>query len=489
MDHITISLALEESDTGPVKARAKFSLLDLAGKPVLYHSSSTGLKEYPIGGAGWGISNFIKREFLENSGHLKDDCFKIRCDVIIPQKICTEDREATPFFIDVSTSDIFRQLGDLLSSKDGADVMFPVGGKTFWAHRCILGARSPVFKAEFFGAMRESVTTGDHIQIDDILPQVFEALLDFIYTDSLPEMEGQEEAVMRLKLICEDKLCRHLDVSTVATTLVLAEQHNCQGLKEACIEFLKSSDALEAVMETDGFDHLAKSCPALIKELLLKLATCSRKKKLRSEDRRAHAPFVVVPPSDLNQHLGNLFVAEDGADVTFQVAGRTFKAHRFLLAARSPVFKAELLGGMKESRAIADHIQIDDILPQVFETLLHFVYNDSLPEMEGEEEAMMAQHLLEAADRYDMQRLKLICEDKLCRHLDVSTVATTLVLAEQHNCQGLKEACIEFLKSSDALEAVMETDGFDHMAKSCPALMKELMLKLVTRPRKRKSTE
>ncbi|KAF8768549.1 hypothetical protein HU200_007516 [Digitaria exilis] len=112
----------------------------------------------------------------------------------------------------------------------------------------------------------------------------------------------------------------------------------------------------------------------------------------RHEDRRAHAPFVVVPPSDLNQHLGNLFVAED-------VAGRTFKAHRFLLAARSPVFKAELLGGMKESRAIADHIQIDDILPQVFETLLHFVYNDSLPEMEGEEEAMMAQHLLEAAEQ------------------------------------------------------------------------------------------
>ncbi|XP_039780632.1 BTB/POZ and MATH domain-containing protein 3-like [Panicum virgatum] len=32
-DDITISLALEESATGPVKARAKFSLLDQAGKP------------------------------------------------------------------------------------------------------------------------------------------------------------------------------------------------------------------------------------------------------------------------------------------------------------------------------------------------------------------------------------------------------------------------------------------------------------------------
>jgi speckle-type POZ protein len=130
-----------------------------------------------------------------------------------------------------------------------------------------------------------------------------------------------------------------------------------------------------------------------------------------------------------------------------------------------------------EREANGDCIQIDDMLPHVFKTLLHFVYNDSLAEMEGQEEAVMAQHLLEAADRYDMQRLKLICEDKLCRHLEVSTVATTLVLAEQHNCQGLKDAGIEFLKSPGTLEDVMATDGFEHLTKTCPALVKELMSK------------
>ncbi|CAN6288155.1 unnamed protein product [Urochloa humidicola] len=220
-------------------------------------------------------------------------------------------------------------------------------------------------------------------------------------------------------------------------------------------------------------DYLLDDCIKINCDIII----CS---KLRKEDRIVPAPFVMVPPPDLNQHLGNLFMTKDGADVTFQVAGETFKAHRFLLAARSLVFKAELSGGMKESTATADCIQIDDMLPQVFQTLLHFVYTDQLPEMKVEEEAMMAQHLLEAADRYDMQRLKLICEEKLCRHLDKSTVATTLVLAEQHNCHGLKEACIEFLKSPDALEAVMETDGFEHLTKSCPALVMELLSKLAT---------
>jgi len=126
------------------------------------------------------------------------------------------------------------------------------------------------------------------------------------------------------------------------------------------------------------------------------------------------------------------------------------------------------------------------MLVQVFKTFLHFIYNDSLPEMDEQEEALMAQHLLEAADRYDMQRLKLICEDKLCNHLEVSTVATTLSLAEQHNCQGLKEACIEFLMSPDALEAVLATEGFEHLTKSRPALVKELMSKLGTRLYKRR---
>ncbi|KAK8445024.1 hypothetical protein SEVIR_9G246100v4 [Setaria viridis] len=181
------------------------------------------------------------------------------------------------------------------------------------------------------------------------------------------------------------------------------------------------------------------------------------------------------------RHFGDLLLTQDGADVTFQVAGKTFRGHRCILAARSPVFKAELLGAMREGSATGACVQIGDMLPEVFKILLHFIYNDSLPEMEGQEEAVLAQHLLEAADRYDMQRLKLICEDKLFRHLDVSTAATTLVLAEQHHCHGLKEACIEFLKSPSVLEAVVATDGFEHLSKSCPALLKELMCKLAAR--------
>jgi hypothetical protein len=97
----------------------------------------------------------------------------------------------------------------------------------------------------------------------------------------------------------------------------------------------------------------------------------------------------------------------------FQVSGETFKAHRCVLAARSPVFNAQFFGQMKESDAAAGVVVcIDDMEAHVFEALLFFVYTDSLPEMNSEEEAAMFQHLLVAADRYDLERLKLICEHK-----------------------------------------------------------------------------
>jgi speckle-type POZ protein len=88
-------------------------------------------------------------------------------------------------------------------------------------------------------------------------------------------------------------------------------------------------------------------------------------------------------------------------------------------------------------------------------------------------------HLLVAADRYGLDRLKAICEDKLCHAIDVETVATTLTLAEQHHCAQLKDGCLRFIIASrDVLGAVMKTDGFKHLFASSPLVMKEILDKM-----------
>jgi len=92
----------------------------------------------------------------------------------------------------------------------------------------------------------------------------------------------------------------------------------------------------------------------------------------------------------------------------------------------------------------------------------------------------MWQHLIEAADRYDLPRLTLICEPELCAYINTSTVATILALAEQHHCRVLKEACLDFLNSPTNLQEVMALDGLDHLVSRCPSVLKDAIRKLNT---------
>jgi speckle-type POZ protein len=66
------------------------------------------------------------------------------------------------------------------------------------------------------------------------------------------------------------------------------------------------------------------------------------------------------------EHMRDLFDTGKGADVVFEAGGERFATHRCVLAARSPVFSAELFGSMKEGNTNNDLVRIDGIEPQVF---------------------------------------------------------------------------------------------------------------------------
>jgi speckle-type POZ protein len=77
-----------------------------------------------------------------------------------------------------------------------------------------------------------------------------------------------------------------------------------------------------------------------------------------------------------------------------------------------------------------------------------------------------------------LERLKMICEGRLCDHVCRGNVATTMALAEQHGCAALKKACFRFLTSPGNLKAVVASDGFEHLKSSCPSVLEELVAKL-----------
>lgn len=180
--------------------------------------------------------------------------------------------------------------------------------------------------------------------------------------------------------------------------------------------------------------------------------------------------------NDLQSDLGELLRSEAGADVTFLVSGASFAAHKNVLAARSPVFMAEFFGEMEESTSAC--VEIEEMGAELFKAMLRFVYTDAVPELDQKQESVtaMAQHLLVAADRYGLERLRAICERRIAINTD--TVATTFALAEQHGCSLLKARCVEFITGGSVknLDAIMATEGFKRLQSSSPfSVLTELL--------------
>ncbi|KAI5580880.1 hypothetical protein POPTR_008G200700v4 [Populus trichocarpa] len=189
---------------------------------------------------------------------------------------------------------------------------------------------------------------------------------------------------------------------------------------------------------------------------------------------------IAVPPSNIGQHFGKLLDSGKRTDVNFEVDGEICASHKIVLAARSPVFRAQLFGPMKDQNTQC--IKVEDMEAPVFKALIHFIYWDALPDMEELvglnskwASTLMAQHLLAAADRYALERLRLLCEARLCEDVAINTVATTLALAEQHQCIQLKSVCLKFIALPENLKAVMQTDGFEYLKESCPSVITELL--------------
>ena len=148
--------------------------------------------------------------------------------------------------------------------------------------------RSPVLEAQLYGPMADK-RRGATIEVKDMQPAVFKALLHFIYTDSLPAMDDLDEddkeemfkhllvaadryAMERMILVCESIICKRLHVGNVASILALADQHHCNKLKDACIGFMSSPNNKDDVVSSKGYKYLKKVCPAVFMDIWEKLS-------------------------------------------------------------------------------------------------------------------------------------------------------------------------------------------------------------------------
>ncbi|XP_068475014.1 BTB/POZ and MATH domain-containing protein 4-like [Phaseolus vulgaris] len=190
--------------------------------------------------------------------------------------------------------------------------------------------------------------------------------------------------------------------------------------------------------------------------------------------------IIEVPESSIAVHFGMLFEDEQSSDVTFCVGGNKFYAHKIVLAARSSVFKDQFFN---ETEKVDREILVNDMEPKVLKALLHFIYKDTL--IEDEElhfsvpstmtslSKLYVTKLLAAAHKYQLPRLKLMCESVLCKHISINSVAQILIISDCYDAIQLKSICLRF--STENLEAVLKSHGFKHLKKKCPLLQYELL--------------
>ncbi|KAM0924264.1 hypothetical protein ACQ4PT_004997 [Festuca glaucescens] len=169
-------------------------------------------------------------------------------------------------------------------------------------------------------------------------------------------------------------------------------------------------------------------------------------------------------------------------DVTFLVDEAKIQAHRLVLAMRSPVFAAEFHGGMKEKTMRS--VRIHDMRATTFKAMLYFIYTDELPKPKNKAcPVAMARDLLVAADLYDLERLRLMCENILSESITIDNVMETLMLVHnRHSCHRLEASCVEYMASDpDVYDAAEATEEYKELEKTCPDFINGITKKVAKR--------
>lgn len=143
-----------------------------------------------------------------------------------------------------SMTSVKERLAFMFNNDILVDVHFVVGKggqqERISAHKIVLSGGSAVFDAMFNGAM---ATKQDEIELPDVEPAAFFALLKFLYSDEV-----------------------QIGPETVMTTLYTAKKYAVPALEKACVEFLKhnlsSDNAFMLLTQARLFDEsqLAALC-------------------------------------------------------------------------------------------------------------------------------------------------------------------------------------------------------------------------------------
>lgn len=149
-----------------------------------------------------------------------------------------------------------------------------------------------------------------------------------------------------------------------------------------------------------------------------------------------------VPLDNIRAEMHSLYKNKVFTDAVIRCENKEFKVHRAILA-QSPVFKTMFEVDMKEKRDGV--VNITDITPAVMSDLLSFFYTGTAPNVKK-----LARELLNAAQKYELHRLRAICENVLKIKICAVNVVDMIILADLYDAASLRHACLKFIHHNSA---------------------------------------
>ena len=170
------------------------------------------------------------------------------------------------------------------------------------------------------------------------------------------------------------------------------------------------------------------------------LSSCYRPRPV-SHDRPLDGSMhftIMKHPKEAFEVMNMLRHANKLCDVTLRTGTDTFKAHKIVLAAASPYFKAMFTAGMKESDMC--DVPLQGINSCTLAVLIEFAYTAEIHVSE-----MNVCQLLPAATMFQMAHVVEACCTFLEHQLDPSNCIGIAEFAQSHGCQELHRKARDFI--------------------------------------------
>ncbi|GFY68311.1 TD and POZ domain-containing protein 2 [Trichonephila inaurata madagascariensis] len=429
-DSMSFYLRREEDSKGPTDITIFFEISFLAADGSVLKSS--GIHQYSFArGEGGGFPEILKKELFRSQKQqfLPEDILTARCRMWKKFGQIIEERQ---YFART-------RIGIEWRSFVWRVPRFSICGKSTLNIKSVLNDE-PVMTLNIL-----ATTTELQVILKD------ESLKSSIFHFQLLDSSGNKVEFLKQKIIFSEHQDYFFYLFSISKEKLM---ENKSLYLPNDILTLHCECSFTAGIVSDEMEKIFQGCPSLMQE-----------ENLACDDLDSKNTSLDLTKI-LQEDLESLYKENLLCDTKLKTKTRTFSAHKNILSARSPVFKAMFTHDMRERNS--ECVNIEDLDDDTVQRMLQYLYTATVPDLDWDS----ACNLYTAADKYEILSLKSKCSFFLKDNLSPDNACDLLILSDMHQDEDLKSRTEEFILND---EEIFDTKEWKLFMKTNVQLAADLM--------------